>query len=434
MKKTIKIVYDKIFINNTDFIPLSQTNLPIGSMEFKKQESFFLDIHVQFNKEENILNAEITNYSSNNKKKFLLQQLKDPSIKIEFFKINWSYFEHFLSIYKKSDLLYLLDKKTINQVSNLAPRIEEEALSPIKKAPPIHNDRHHLEKTIRTNHKVNFSKKLSVRKCFKDIKFIEKAISFSYMLPPPFLYPLDIEVKNNHILANYEHIKNYIAQQIGKDYIEVEITIIMNDGKIEYTATSKEIDLITSDIIDSIKQFRINYILKLKDINSPTLFSLAEIFSLVDKNINNKPNSLLKQNELEVMSSILNGNIRNKLQIEYLQSIHSQKLKFTLQPNFGFLFFVEGKHKNFYCWELLNTHATYLWSQKNSSSTFLFMREVEKTINYIQINGRKKYRKQQKLDQVNLNLEFYVIYHKKANGNLNESFLNWREKICNLIN
>ena len=65
------------------------------------------------------------------------------------------------------------------------------------------------------------------------------------------------------------------------------------------------------------------------------------------------------------MTLIESESPRNVKQLVYLSGKkheRTQKIRFTLNPLFGFIFFISGKNKNHICWELLNSHATYIWS------------------------------------------------------------------------
>ena len=76
------------------------------------------------------------------------------------------------------------------------------------------------------------------------------------------------------------------------------------------------------------------------------------------------------QNENDVLNLLVEkGKIRNWRNLEYLSAdkqSENYKFKFTLHPEFGFLFLVEGEKYLHFIWELRNSNATYLWSIEKS--------------------------------------------------------------------
>jgi hypothetical protein len=125
------------------------------------------------------------------------------------------------------------------------------------------------------------------------------------------------------------------------------------------------------------------------------LFTADEVLSRIDGNTDS--GNVFKQNERDIINIFLQGkDIRNKKQLEYLSGTKhnpQEKIRFTLKPIFGFLFCIVGEKFNHFCWELLNSHATYLWSFERSISTDNQFKRVENTINTIRVIGRDEYRK-----------------------------------------
>lgn len=125
--------------------------------------------------------------------------------------------------------------------------------------------------------------------------------------------------------------------------------------------------------------------------------------------------------------------VRNAKHLQFLAgSKHStkQKLRFTLKPLFGFVFFIEGETKNHFCWELLNSHATYLWSfdKIDTDAKFQFKR-VEETINIIRDMGRETYKSDFRNNKVDSDLSFCTIEHSNINSALVDGFVEWQHRL-----
>lgn len=90
----------------------------------------------------------------------------------------------------------------------------------------------------------------------KHIKSIDKELNF--------------KILNQHLLAEFENIKFWFAKKLGVRRIKVKFTIISEDNQItEIVALSKHIDLITAELIDSIKYQRILALTKKPKITTP---------------------------------------------------------------------------------------------------------------------------------------------------------------------
>jgi len=87
----IQIKDKKIYLNETDFIPFSQTNLPEHSLTFKSNEDIIWEVKSTFhdlNSKE--IQLEVINYHPAEFTSFLTQELKPEIDKIEFKYLLWS--------------------------------------------------------------------------------------------------------------------------------------------------------------------------------------------------------------------------------------------------------------------------------------------------------------------------------------------------------
>ena len=101
------------------------------------------------------------------------------------------------------------------------------------------------------------------------------------------------------------------------------------------------------------------------------------------------------------------------------------RIRFTLKPNFGFLFTIEGKFKYHFCWELLNSHATYLWSIPYAVKNNIEI--VEQNINLINSMGRQNYKNE--LGNNNSFLPISVDFNLIRHSNNNNGFYEWKNQL-----
>jgi hypothetical protein len=238
-------------------------------------------------------------------------------------------------------------------------------------------------------------------------------------------------VNNIHILEKFDFVKLWFSKKIGVNKWSVNLMVVWIDN--EFTienATSEDIDKITPELIEGIKYDRTVNLLNNPSIEDSTqeLFSIDEIFSQIDTE--KKEKNTFEQSEKDILKILLSKKGRNRKQLEYLseekQSLE-YSLKFTLNPHFGFLFTVEGNENNHFVWELLETHATYIWSMNKSIYNIeKQFKQVENEISIITKFGREKYRKNFQRDQ---ELTFEHINHDGIVMRQEKHFIEWKNKL-----
>ena len=163
-----------------------------------------------------------------------------------------------------------------------------------------------------------------------------------------------------------------------------------------------------------------------------SLFSANEIFKQIDTA--DSEGNVFYQDENNVLSILLEkGNIRNKKNLDYLSGVkqsEKHKIRFTLHPDFGFLFLVEGETYNHFIWELRNSNATYLWSvEKSEKDIDGQFKRIEQTINTVKSLKRERYKQEYKSGLVDNDLKFYSIDHEKISTAEEEGFAKWKERL-----
>lgn len=419
----IQIKDKKIYLNETDFIPFPQTNLPEHSLTFKSNEDIIWEVKSTFhdlNSKE--IQLEVINYHPAEFTSFLTQELKPEIDKIVFKDLLWSELEPLLSFYQKIELM---------------PLCKEEVKKEHLPAPP---KRHQMQPQI-TNldfsttsvdipkryHEVfNFS--------FSNVEFHDGYISFSELFKF-FNHPIEFKIFNPHLLKEFEYIKSYFPKVLGIKKFTVLAEIEITGYRItDRKATSPHIDLIDQNFIGKVNKRRVLNFPKIKSDFEGSIFDLDELIKSSDiPNLNSLPS----QTEIEVIKILLEEReIRNQKQIEFLafeKQSPKEKIKFNIKPKFGFLFLLEGK-SNFYCWELLNDNATYIWNLKNQKPKEILLETVEEIISLIAKIGRKEYKKYYKENGIELDYIFNAIHHSKVNVNPEVGFENWKSNLEFLLN
>lgn len=246
---------------------------------------------------------------------------------------------------------------------------------------------------------------------------------------------VDFQIENENLLAEYEYIKSYFPKILKKKKFLVEATI-QHKGEqeiIEVDARSPELDSIDEDLIESVKTLRTESLIKRPKIADPdkSLFTSDDIFSTLDTD--DPEGNIFKQSEEDILHFLIGvRKVRNRKQLEYLagkKQSESAKLKFTLHPHFGFLFLIEGKTMYHFCWELLNSHATYIWSCDKRKKLLLQYKRIERTINAIRDMGRQQYKASYRDCHIDEDLTFSVIQHDAVNSNLIDGFVQWKHRL-----
>jgi hypothetical protein len=233
---------------------------------------------------------------------------------------------------------------------------------------------------------------------------------------------------NEHIIEEYDAIKNYFANVLKTKKIEVVATIKTTDSVItSLHARSAEIEKIDKTLIEEVK-FDLVRIARGKEINEDKqLFTMEEyVETFVGEDVNAQA---LFKNENDFFEYLLErSETKHYKQLRFLSSKHRadlQKLRFVHNP-FSFVFLVSGKDKFHIVWETLDTQeATYIWTFDNNINKLTQpISHTEKTINQIIIGGKNEYISQNEKN-------FKRVFHDYTD--LQNGFKNWKREIEKII-
>lgn len=395
----IKVNNEAIWFNDTDFVRMHHTNLPVGDFRIVDTRPIYWEVEMNnYDRQSGILTVRIINFRPSVLDEFLNQRPKADIKELHIKDIYWPAFSADLSYFKKTAFLPLL--------SDVMPIISAK------------------ETVIHLNVKVAFSK----------VHFGAGYVAFDFR----FNWTnekTEIRIYNSHILPEFEYIKSYFAKHFNSRIFEVLIVVTKSESKIQKViATSGQIEQIKDVAIETMKFVQMEKLKKLpkfiKDIDK-SLFTPEDIFEPFEKNMP----GINTMSQKELFEHIMSWkDIRNKRQLEYLSgAMHdlSEKIRFTLTPKFGFLFVSHGDRMIHYIWEMLNTNATYIWSfEKGVWTQHKQLEKMEQVISYIRNHGRDSYLRTVLHQEEIL---FRRILHQGAGSQLVDYFPRWRHSLNEAI-
>jgi hypothetical protein len=247
-----------------------------------------------------------------------------------------------------------------------------------------------------------------------------------------------VRVINDFLLPEFETIKPWFAKKLQRKRVDVKGSWEEVDGKIEnLRADSEVVALIGPDLIESIRYQRTYALSRAPGKFQPdkSLFTTDDIFDALEEG--GEGGNVFGQEDADLLKLLLEkSEVRNKKQLGFLasQQLAGEKLRYSLFPNFGFLFVLEGDTARHFVWELLNSHATYLWSIDKSAGTLATQwQRVEAVINSIRSSGREAYKQAYRREAVADDLVFNHLPHEKANSDWVDHFPRWRHRLLELL-
>jgi hypothetical protein len=440
----IKVTNEGVYLSPNLLVPIKQTNIPAQHCKFRTHEDIFWKAElIEYNQETKCWKIKVVDYFTSDIKCFDRQKSTREVHRIAFEKFDWLQFERHLSNYQKIKLLDVLHNHDAERFFREEPKqkklsdllIAKASVTPTQKTMEVTSNTIATTVTLPVAERnpiiIKFDIEFSVY--FSDAQFMLGYVAFSKNVEE-VRTSVDFKIKNDYILPEFDNIKSWFAKKLKRKF-KVFATIVTKDGQVtEVTCSSTQIDMIDAELVDSIKRQRTLSIIKptrLSEIDK-SIFTSEEIFG--DMESENIEGNVFRQTEQDILSFLLdNHKTRNRKQLEYLsgskQSANS-KLRFTLHPNFGFLFFIEGNENNHFVWELLNSHATYIWSiDKSDIEMELQFKRIEESINTIRDTGREQYKRAYKQNNHDSDLVFCVIDHEDITSNFVDGFVKWRHRL-----
>lgn len=421
----LKVCNDRVYFNPRLSIPIGKTNIPKAHLTFQSRADIFWTAEILNNDpEDTCLKVNVTDYSTSDIAAFENQQLVHDVNQLLFEKFDWKKLEPLLTYYHKINLgEFLTNLETAPFSRGEFPGMPSARKSNINFPQPILSHTTPETRTVTEDLWVYFS----------EARFMAGYVTFKKTVKK-LAKELDFIIPNEHIRPEFENVKFWFAKKLKTKKFKVTVRIMLTGSDItETSATSTHIDQITPELIDSVKYQRTLDLIKEPKITGPDklLFTAEDIFTQHDSE--DIEGNVFNQSENDLLNFFLeNRNIRNKKQLAYLsgkKQTENHKLHYTLHPNFGFLFFVEGATANHFVWELLHSHATYVWSiEKQHGAPF---KRIETTINTVKAYGREPYKLAYRNDLLDSDLVFTAINHEDIASD--DGFPKWKDKVNSLL-
>lgn len=422
-----KEIIIEIYNQDIHFSPIlsilsRKTNLQLDQMTFKSKDRIYWKIEIQhYFEETKSLHVKVLDYFYKNVEAFKRQTTDKLIERVIFEELDWQ------------KLRLLLQSFSPEVPFNLASYEIPEESSNIKRTfkPNIESHQAAIVPNV-DNLKINFHVK------FQDATFKDGFVVFKKYIKQVRIQ-VEFKILNAYILEEFDNIKLWFSKMLKSKRFDVAAIITTIDRHFsEASATSSIIDMITPNIIESVKYGRTLALTRPPKTTNPykSLYSTEDIFNLIDPDIKN--GNVFNQSEPDIIKSLTqNDYVRNRKQLEYLSVIKQttkRKIHYTLNPHFGFLFLIEGKGEYHFVWELLHSHSTYIWSiDKEEKEVVPLYSKIEEILNIIRLIGREEYKKTYSNKDLEFALNFKSIEHQDISINLEDGFTKWKSKLDELL-
>ena len=404
---TLRISDLGLHYSTTGIIPWSATNLPWGDFRFSARTDIFWEAGLlAYDKDTARLRVQVLDFEAGPDGFVSDRTMRSPIRALEFLPLEEAPFKAQLSYYKAGALKGVLRPESDAVQPTLHP-----ASSP-KKESPDHS-----------------GKPVSFTVPLLELTFANGGAKGTTELPG-VNEPLEFKILNDHIVAEFEAIKPFFVKALKRQTAKVSSVLRFIDGEPKLDrATSPQIARINDDLLELFRARAVKSLLNFDPIKTvdKSLFTPEDIFASLDDNELGK--ATLPHDGQDLLAEILrHKKVRNARQLEFLAgTLHEAetKLRYVLSPTFGFVFLATGQDANHFILELLDSHATYIWSIPKEWETRADQyRAVEREIAAISTMGRGQYRR-----TLHFEHEFWFVIHENAERGLVDGFPRWRNRL-----
>lgn len=435
----IQIDNEKVVLTPTLTIPLSSTNFPFKYCTLSSHKPIFWKIALlEYNSENYCWRAEVIDYDATDTERLKRQKSTRLVQQIMFEKFDWNKLEPLLAGYQKAKMqgaLQQIDESDFNSHANDAwdEFHHENALNGFGGTVKSDDFQTENETSIAASLPKTHFYNLEFNVSFSDATFCLGYVEFQ-----KYQRVVDSElcfkIPNDTLLPEFDLVKSWFTRKLKSKRFQVKARIMTENGCVKNVwAQSPQIAAIDEEFIQGIKFQRTLNITRPPSVSRPdkSLFTAEELFTTIQAE---EGGNVFRQDELDVLAILsAQSGVRNRKQLEYLAGLKQSDqhtIRFTLNPDFGFIFFIEGHTQNHFVWELLNSHATYIWSiEKYEEETELQFKRIEASINSIRSYGREKYKQAYRNNHHDTQLVFSVIDHARSNSAFVDGFVSWRHKL-----
>lgn len=234
-------------------------------------------------------------------------------------------------------------------------------------------------------------------------------------------------IPNPHLRKEFHPIRAYFARSLRRKTVEVTAQLTFDaQGEPEIReAHSPQLARIDDRLLEVLRARTLQDLLRAKETDR-RLFTPEEL--LANYATDDPVRVLLPPPGAELLEEILRSqDVRNAAQLAHLAGRQEagQKLRFVLSPRFGFLFFVRGEDMNHFLLELLDSHATYVWSLPRELGTLAdHLERVTAEVQHLNAVGRSSYRRSHTFPY-----PFWTVRHESVGSEFVDGFPRWRARV-----
>ncbi|MBC6993047.1 hypothetical protein QWY85_14455 [Neolewinella lacunae] len=425
MKKIVLRVDNAgVHYSATGCFPWSMTNLPAQAFRFRDREEVYWEVGLtDYAADTAALHLEVLHYDAEDLDFDPQRQMKRPVNRLLFAPLDAEMFKAQLMYYRLGELAAVLAPSTARPT---AADWDDDGF--LDDDPDFWEEEFLDEAEAR-----ELARPVPVRSVhftfpFLDLKIGNGGVSGEVELPG-VTEPLPFNIANDHLVAEFDAIKPYFVKALQRKTIRVVAQLRSEDGKSVLTeAGSAEIARIDEGMLELFRARSLRDLLKGKTRTvDKSLFTPEDFFESLDDDALGK--ALLPQDGHDLLAALLQERpARNARQLEFLSGrLHGagQKLRYVLSPKFGFVFFAAGQDAHHFILELLDSHATYVWSiPKDWQDLPAQFRAVEREIATIANVGREEYRRSLHFEHA-----FWRVLHEAAESGVTDGFPRWKNRL-----
>lgn len=411
----LKVDNEGVYYNPTEGLAWASTNMPIGAFRFREHEPIYWRARMcAYQKETQLLELEVLDYQAVVVDDFEQQSPKQPIRALHFRPLSPQAFKANLSYY---DGLRLATILTATEPTPPAPKIiwTKEGRTPLTTAPSLAENPASIH--------LHFQQRI------QDLSFSLGLIKGTHFVEE-WGIAIDFEIANDFIIPEFDYVKSYVAKALKQRHVPIEIKTTLADT-IEKSVPARcpVLESIDERLLVLVRSQAAERLLKKPKFEADVDKSLFTADEMYDQYTEDGPwGDALRSPGEEILAQILSlKEVRNAKQLQFLAGkVHApgEKLRFTLTPLFGFIFLAKGERQRHFIWELLDSHATYVWSfDPEELPAQQQFPELEKILTFIKVHGRQEYRNNHHLSD---HFAFRAINHRHAGSNFVEGFPRWR--------
>jgi hypothetical protein len=404
---TLRITNAGAAWNATELLGWTQTNLPHGNFSFSERQEVYWEAEMLgFDAKSGELRLRVIDYEADQEGFNPRLKPKQALHKFSFLPLDEEAFKGQLSYYKAGALAEMLASNPAHEKINPAPAAAAEKATAPKE-----------------------ERQVSFTIAILDLTFLNGGVKGEAELPG-LMEPITFRIPNDHIVAEFDSIKPFFVKALKRQTAKVSATLVFFNGEPRLTkAASPQIARVDDSMLEIFRARSVRQLLspdRIKTVDK-SLFTPEDVFESLDDDSLGK--ATLPHDGMDLLAEILrHKSVRNARQLEFLSGrLHEagRKLRYVLSPNFGFVFFATGQDAHHFILELLDSHATYIWSIPKGWGTMPEQYQaVEREIAAIGQMGRSQYRR-----TLHFEHEFWFVVHENAERGLVDGFPRWKNRL-----